>query len=372
MRPGLTSGFYSAFLTAQGRVLNDVFIYPAIHSTAFTSSLPSSITQKYGEPGTDTPGYIIEVDADEADRLLKHLKRYKLRSKLDIRLLDPAEWSLWSTWDDGSPWTPHSSATSTPSDAQDIELIPNHPELIGTFDARAPGMGRRLVLPSSQGDALSTLRTALQADIPQAPLAAYTVRRMLRGVAEGQAEISREHALPQESDMDYMGGIDFRKGCYVGQELTIRTHHTGVVRKRILPVQLYAGAAAHAPAELAYDAAAAPLAERVSAGANIMPHGKRGRSAGKWLAGVGNVGLALCRVEMMTDLVLTAEGSRWNAGDVFKLTAPAGAADEGEEGVARPSRETLTTETGDEVMIKAFVPDWIRGQVKVKKPNQRV
>jgi folate-binding protein YgfZ len=33
--------------------------------------------------------------------------------------------------------------------------------------------------------------------------------------------------------------VDFRKGCYVGQELTIRTYHTGVVRKRIVPVQIY-------------------------------------------------------------------------------------------------------------------------------------
>ena len=48
---------------------------------------------------------------------------------------------------------------------------------------------------------------------------------------EGQIEIPKETALPLESNIDIMGGIDFRKGCYVGQELTIRTHHTGVVRE---------------------------------------------------------------------------------------------------------------------------------------------
>ena len=39
--------------------------------------------------------------------------------------------------------------------------------------------------------------------------------------------------------MDLMGGIDFRKGCYIGQELTARTYHTGVIRKRIMPVRVY-------------------------------------------------------------------------------------------------------------------------------------
>jgi folate-binding protein YgfZ len=39
--------------------------------------------------------------------------------------------------------------------------------------------------------------------------------------------------------LELQHGVDFRKGCYVGQELTARTHHTGVVRKRVVPVLLY-------------------------------------------------------------------------------------------------------------------------------------
>lgn len=70
------------------------------------------------------------------------------------------------------------------------------------------------------------------------PSSAYDLRRMLLGVPEGSTEIASGSALPLESCMDYMGGIDFRKGCYVGQELTVRTYHTGQTRKRIMPIRL--------------------------------------------------------------------------------------------------------------------------------------
>ena len=321
-----SSGFYAAFLNAQGRVLNDVFIYPTSTSKIYSDRLSHTVDRQESS-------FMIEVDADEADTLLNYLKMFKLRSRIALALIDPGEWNVWSLWRDQEPWTPHAGLRSE-SKALTLSCL----------DTRAPGMGRRMILPAS-----TRPKEIEEESIPEASLGSYTIRRMVKGVAEGQKEILRETALPQESNGDYMGGIDFQKGCYVGQELTIRTHHTGVVRKRILPVQLFkagennTGQAEHA----VFDSFKGDLSSQLETGSNIKPVNKRGRSTGKWLAGVGNIGLALCRLEMMTDLVLMGEGT-WSEEDQFRV-------------------ESGHTEDAGDVYIKAFVPSWQRVGRQVKK-----
>jgi len=310
----LTTGFYSAFLNASGRVLHDVFIYPAAHSQAYRDYV-------LGARDEADPGLLIEVDANEVDALAKHLKRYKLRAKVVIRVLDEGQWSVWSAWG---------------SNAQNHKVISG----IGCLDQRAPEMRYRVVLPGSEKISDFDQEVSVES---------YGVRRMMMGVAEGQEEILKETALPQESNIDYMGGIDFRKGCYVGQELTIRTHHTGVVRKRILPVQIYdPGESSKTPDELAYNQNSKLMLP--PKGANISRVDKKGRSAGRWLGGVGNIGLSLCRLEAMTDTVLTGEGSQWNPEHEFKV------AWESEEGKGV-----------GEVRIKAFVPSWHKDRAEAQK-----
>jgi folate-binding Fe-S cluster repair protein YgfZ len=150
-----------------------------------------------------------------------------------------------------------------------------------------------------------------------------------------------------------MGGIDFKKGCYVGQELTIRTHHTGVVRRRILPVSLY-DSAATPPEKITYDAEAAlTLPARNT---EIKIQGKRGKP-GKWINGVGNVGLAMCRLELMTDLQVTGEPSTFSPEDRFVVAAAAGTDGDVESSV---------------LGIKAFVPDWMRSKIRAPKLQRRV
>lgn len=321
------TGSYTAFLNSHGRVLNDAFIYPFPKTEAEAAS-------------SDDPGWLIEIDKNEVASLLKHLKKHKLRSKLKLRALDDGERTVWSSWKDHAE--PKWAAYNLESDASS-PFSPDSP-IAGCVDTRAPGFGSRLVTPGAE-DLRSHLPDEEQVAGSEVGIGSYTVRRMVHGVAEGQGEIIRESALPLECGMDMMRGIDFRKGCYVGQELTIRTHHTGIVRKRIVPVQLYAeGEDVSGVTETpGYDPSTQlPLP---AAGSNISKvGGRRGRSAGKFLSGVGNIGLATCRLEMMTDIVLTGEGVQYNPGDEFKV-----AWSEGEEG-----------QQSDEVKIKALIPSWTR------------
>lgn len=263
LSPIRNTGLYGAFLSASGRVLHDVFIYST---------------------GEDEGGFLIEVDKDEVGRLATHLRRYKLRSKIKIRVLDEGELGVWSIWKDIIPAMPGTTLEAEGWRAKNLK--------IGCIDTRAPGMGWRAILsrnnkPTEAGDETS--------------LGSYTVRRMLNGISEGQKEIIREVALPLECNMDYTSGVDFRKGCYVGQELTIRVHHTGVVRKRILPVQLYDGGSGIPNDQLNYDPKF--LSPLPPLGTEIYKARKdhKPRSVGKWLGGVGNIGLALCRLETMID-----------------------------------------------------------------------
>ncbi|MCJ1258432.1 ccr4 associated factor [Lignoscripta atroalba] len=348
-------GFYSAFLNAQGRVLHDVFIYPAAHSQAYRDTVIGSTENAEGQADD---AFLIEVDANEVDRLTSWLKRYKLRAKVTIRKLEAGEWGIWSLWN-------NSNSNSPPSPHQPVWGEANN---LSCADTRAPGMGYRLLLPSNRSPR-QTLQEQQQqqqegAAGEEASIDQYTLRRILHGVPEGQGEILRETALPLESCIDYMGGIDFRKGCYVGQELTIRTHHTGVVRKRVLPVRLYSSSrtvgqdghendnsANTIPEELRYDEEEARSLVMPPLGTNISRVGTKGRSAGKFVAGVGNVGLALCRLEIMTDIVLMGEGGGWNPEQEFRIAWEG----EGEGGEG----------AGAEVMVKAFVPAWHRGRKSV-------
>ena len=303
------AAYYAGFLNPTGRVLHDVFIYPS--------------------PTADPtePAYLVEVDKAEVQNFMKHLKKYKLRAKLKMRALDEGERSIWASWDEknGSIWARDDGDAG-------VELP------LSCEDKRAPGLGYRIIAD----DAFAERERLNSAEVP---LESYTLRRMLHGVAEGQGEIISGAALPMESNMDVMGGIDFHKGCYVGQELTIRTHHRGVVRKRILPVQLYDFDSPPPESDvIVYDEDTQIQVPPAGSSIRKVSQG-RGASPGKFLAGIGNVGLALCRLETMTDLAFTGEATRYDPDEEFAVSW-------GEEGEA----------TG-KVKVKAFIPPWTRDYI---------
>ncbi|KAK2591855.1 ccr4 associated factor [Conoideocrella luteorostrata] len=304
-----TDAFYSGLLNATGRVVHDIFIFP-FHSGVGLAA--------------QEDGYLIEADACQMARFAKLIKRYKLRAKVTVRTVAQDEASVWQAWDE-------SESPSAP-----LDLASNASRMV-LKDPRAPGLGYRIIQLGSKTP---------ETDIDLSTEDAYTIRRYLHGVPEGQDEILREQALPLESNMEVMNGIDFHKGCYVGQELTIRTKHRGVVRKRILPCMIYDKDKA-APQSLMYDPESdSPeklTADMIPAETSIGRSGKKGRSAGKWLKGVGNIGLGLCRLEIMTDVVLPGEqaAATYKPENEFVL-------DWGEE------------DNKSGVKVKAFVPEWLR------------
>jgi len=104
-----------------------------------------------------------------------------------------------------------------------------------------------------------------------------------------------------DSNLDVMGGLDFRKGCYVGQELTVRTYHTGVVRKRILPVLI------HPPDEIPVEISPSPIKPSFPPSIDIRASMTRSsiddrptprpRGTSKLLSSTQGVGLALLRLD---------------------------------------------------------------------------
>ncbi|KAG5999700.1 hypothetical protein E4U21_006426 [Claviceps maximensis] len=315
-----TDAFYSGFLTATGRVLHDIFIYPFQGRGRGCLALPPTHQEEDG-------GYLIEADASEMARFTKLVKRYKLRAKVTVRIIPQDEASVWQAWDDDHV---------LPRGNRPLGIAPNESRLV-LRDPRAPGMGHRIIQMGHKTP---------DVDLETSTQDAYTIRRYLYGVPEGQDEMLREQALPLESNMDVMNGIDFHKGCYIGQELTIRTKHRGVVRKRILPCAIYDKDKAP-PQSLLYEPdRASPetsTADMIPAETSIGRSGRKGRSAGKWLKGMGNIGLGLCRLEIMTDVVLPGEqaAATYDPEDEFVM-------------------EWGDEENKSSVKVKAFVPEWLR------------
>jgi folate-binding protein YgfZ len=98
-------------------------------------------------------------------------------------------------------------------------------------DPRLPALGLRCILPPHlAADATATLGAEL------VDISAYEAHRIACGVPRGGVDFSYGDAFPHETDMDQLGGVDFTKGCYIGQEVVSRVEHRGTARTRIVPI----------------------------------------------------------------------------------------------------------------------------------------
>ncbi|HSI41569.1 MAG TPA: folate-binding protein [Xanthobacteraceae bacterium] len=128
--------------------------------------------------------------------LLKRLALYRLRARIEIAPLDGL--AVVVVWDEAADGA-----------------VP---------DPRLKGLGARLHLPQADAQA--------RAD---ATAADWHAHRIALGVPEGGRDFAYGDAFPHEADMDQLNGIDFTKGCYVGQEIVSRMQHRGTARTRIIP-----------------------------------------------------------------------------------------------------------------------------------------
>lgn len=206
----------------------------------------------------EAPGFLLECDCASLDTLHQHLVLYRIRRRVEV---EPCpEHRVWAVLPgvalagQASPLQERAEATA-----------------ILVRDPRTVCMGWRL-LTRDTGPALVP---SSQLGDPQD----YHAHRYQQGVPEGIRDLPPGVALPLESNLVFMNGVSFTKGCYIGQELTARTHHMGVIRKRLFPVCL----AGHLPPG------------GIMPGTPVMT--ASGQAAGKFRAGQGDLGLALLRTD---------------------------------------------------------------------------
>ncbi|XP_032190996.1 putative transferase CAF17, mitochondrial isoform X2 [Mustela erminea] len=233
---------YAHFLNVQGRTLYDVLVY----------RLPECDC-------SEVPTFLLECDRAVLGALQTHLGLYKIRRKV---IVEPCpELCVWSVL----PCTPVESYGAV------LLREPAERTTILARDPRTCCMGWRLL---TQDKGLALVSGGQLGDLRD-----YHRHRYQHGVPEGIHDLPPGVALPLESNLAFMNGVSFSKGCYIGQELTARTHHMGVIRKRLFPVRLLG-----------------PLpAGGITPGSLVLT--ESGQAAGKYRAGQGDVGLALLRSE---------------------------------------------------------------------------
>ncbi len=166
---------WAALLTPQGKWLADFFIL------------------------TDGKCLLLDVERAQLPMLIERLTRFRLRSKVSIDVA--ADRSVYAAWD-GRP-------------AVDAITAP---------DPRLPDAGWRLIA-----------RNPVPTD---ATAADWDVHRLSLGLPDGSRDLESDRTVLLEAGFDELNGVSWSKGCYMGQELTARTKYRGLVKRRLVPVEV--------------------------------------------------------------------------------------------------------------------------------------
>jgi folate-binding protein YgfZ len=248
LNPGI--GRFGALLTPQGKIVADFLVTEA--------------------PSDDGGGFLIECAGALARGLADKLGFYKLRAKVLVENLSD-RLGVLAVWD-GEPATTPCPAFADPRDVR---------------------LGWRVLVPAQLAPRAAALIGAEMVD-----MAAYDAHRIACGVPRGGIDFSYGDAFPHEANMDRLHGVDFDKGCYIGQEVVSRMQHRGTARTRIV--------------RLVLDSV------RPEAGAEIRAGDK---PVGTMGSSVDSAGLALIRLDRAAD-ALDAAVPLMAGGIVVRLAEP--------------------------------------------------
>ena len=224
---------WAAFLTAQGKFLHEFFAVP------------------------HNDGILLECERDRRADLITRLSRYRLRAKVTLAPDD--------TLEVGVAWGADAAALLKTSEILGA-VAPLGGGVLYT-DPRVAGAGVRFALPADHvGAHLEKLGLHVSAD--------YDAHRIALGLPDGSRDLEVEKALLLENGFAELHGVDFDKGCYIGQELTARTHYRALIKKRLMPVLIDG--------------------EPPAPGASLTLNGA---DAGEMRSVFGNKGLALVRLD---------------------------------------------------------------------------
>jgi folate-binding protein YgfZ len=183
---------FAALLTPQGKIIVDFLVAQA--------------------PAGDGGAFFFDCPRALATALVARLNFYKLRAKVMVEDFS-ATLGVLAIW--------NASAGASADTDYGLHYL----------DPRLPALGARCMLPPHlAGEAAADLGATLVAD------ARYEAHRIALGVPRGGLDFIYGDAFPHETDMDQLRGIDFEKGCFVGQEVVSRIEHRGSARTRVVPV----------------------------------------------------------------------------------------------------------------------------------------
>ena len=188
LQPGM--GRFGALLTPQGKITVDFLITEA--------------------PSGHGGGFLVDCPRPLAQALADKLRFYRLRAKIEIENLSD-NLGVLAAWDGEAALKP------------DLSFA----------DPRNPELGLRILAPAELAQKAADAIGAEMVDS-----SAYEAHRIALGVPRGGLDFIYGDAFPHETNMDRLAGVDFDKGCYVGQEVVSRMQHRGTARTRTVRLLL--------------------------------------------------------------------------------------------------------------------------------------